>query len=123
MKELSERLYELRREAKYSQEELAEMLNISRQALSKWETGQANPDINNIMKLSKIYHKSTDYILFGEESQEETIVQEKIVHLEKKGFQKLHDLPKSFRIALAVSMTAVVIAAVPFLMCLFLTFI
>lgn len=123
MKELSERLYELRREAKYSQEELAEMLNISRQALSKWETGQANPDINNIMKLSKIYHKSTDYILFGEESQEETMVQEKIVHLEKKGFQKLHDLPKSFRIALAVSMTAVVIAAVPFLMCLFLTFI
>ena len=75
MKELSERLYELRKEAKYSQEELAGMLNISRQALSKWETGQANPDINNVMKLSKIYHKSTDYILIGEESQEETMLQ------------------------------------------------
>lgn len=123
MKELSERLYELRKEAKYSQEELAGMLNISRQALSKWETGQANPDINNVMKLSKIYHKSTDYILIGEESQEETMLQEKNVYLEKKGFQKLHDLPKSFRIALAVCMVAVVIAAVPFLMCLFLTFI
>ena len=41
------------------------MLNISRQAVSKWETGTSNPDINNIIQLGKLYGVSTDYILLG----------------------------------------------------------
>lgn len=63
--ELNERLRELRKKAGYSQEELAEELNISRQAVSKWENGTANPDINNLIQLAKLYQVSTDYILFG----------------------------------------------------------
>ena len=47
--ELNERLRELRKKAGYSQEELAEELNISRQAVSKWENSTANPDINNLI--------------------------------------------------------------------------
>ncbi|MBU5483777.1 helix-turn-helix domain-containing protein [Clostridium sp. MSJ-11] len=66
--ELSERLQQLRKLANYSQEQLAEMLCISRQAISKWESGQSNPDINNIIKLSEIYNVSTDYILIGKEN-------------------------------------------------------
>ncbi|WP_243660024.1 helix-turn-helix domain-containing protein [Miniphocaeibacter halophilus] len=64
---ISERLQNLRKERNYSQEELAEKLNISRQAISKWESGQGNPDIDNIIKLSEIYNISTDYILLGKD--------------------------------------------------------
>lgn len=63
--ELNERLRELRKKAGYSQEELAEELNISRQAVSKWENSTANPDIKNLIQLSELYRVSTDYILFG----------------------------------------------------------
>lgn len=64
---LSDRLQALRKSQNLSQEQLAEKLDVSRQAISKWESGQANPDINNILKLSDIYEVSTDYILTGKE--------------------------------------------------------
>lgn len=66
--ELCERLRQLRQSAKYSQEQLAEMLQVSRQAISKWESGQATPEIFNIIKLAKIYGVSTDAILLGLEA-------------------------------------------------------
>lgn len=65
---IAERLQELRKKAGYSQEQVAEMLEISRQAISKWESGQGNPEIDNVIKLTKIYHVSADYILLGQES-------------------------------------------------------
>lgn len=64
---IAERLQELRKRDGYSQEQLAEMLGISRQAVSKWESGQGNPEIDNVIKLAEIYHVSTDYILLGQE--------------------------------------------------------
>lgn len=51
--ELYERLVELRKRENLSQEKLAELLNISRQAISKWESGASSPDINNIIQLGK----------------------------------------------------------------------
>lgn len=69
--ELYERLTELRKKAGLSQEKLAEMLDISRQAVSKWENGTTNPDINNIVQLGKVYGVSTDYILLGKTQEEE----------------------------------------------------
>ena len=65
---IAERLQELRKKAGYSQEQVAEMLGISRQAISKWESGQGNPEIDNVIKLTEIYDVSADYILFGKES-------------------------------------------------------
>ena len=62
---ISERLQELRKNAGLSQEQVAETLGLSRQAISKWESGQGKPDIENIIKLSELYHVSTDYILLG----------------------------------------------------------
>lgn len=64
---LDERLILLRKKAGLSQEKLAEKLDISRQAVSKWESGATNPDINNVISLSEIYGVSTDYILLGKE--------------------------------------------------------
>lgn len=65
--ELYERLIELRKRNNLSQEELAEKLDISRQAISKWESNQSNPDIDNIIRLGEIYNVSMDYILCGKE--------------------------------------------------------
>lgn len=67
--DLAERLQELRKTAGYSQEQVAEMLGLSRQAISKWESGQGKPEIDNIIKMTEIYHVSTDYILLGIENQ------------------------------------------------------
>lgn len=69
--EISERLQQLRKDSNYSQEQLADMLGVSRQAISKWESGQANPDLNNIIKLTQIYNVSADYILMGKETVKE----------------------------------------------------
>ena len=49
-----------------SQEELAALLNISRQAVSRWETGAAMPDTEKIVQLSRVFHVSTDYLLLDE---------------------------------------------------------
>ncbi|MDR1914418.1 MAG: helix-turn-helix domain-containing protein [Clostridiales bacterium] len=64
--ELSKKIYILRKEQRLSQEELAMQINVSRQAVSKWESGQAIPDTNNIILLSKILNVSTDYLLNDE---------------------------------------------------------
>ena len=60
---LSEKIVELRKSGGMSQEELAEKLNISRQAVSRWEMGTAMPDAANILQLSKLFSVTTDYLL------------------------------------------------------------
>ena len=62
-----EKLKALRVKEEYSQEQLANLLGISRQAVSKWESSQGKPEIDNIIKLTEIYHVSADYILLGTE--------------------------------------------------------
>lgn len=49
-------LKNLRKSKNMSQEELAEKVNVSRQSVSKWETGEAYPEMNNILELCKIFH-------------------------------------------------------------------
>ena len=52
---ITEKLIQLRKSKCISQEELAEKLDVSRQAISRWETGTALPDANNILALSKLW--------------------------------------------------------------------
>lgn len=52
---ITEKLILLRKSKGISQEELAEKLDVSRQAISRWETGTALPDANNILALSKLW--------------------------------------------------------------------
>ena len=96
----------LRKSHGLSQEQLAEKLDVSRQAISKWESGQANPDINNLLKLSSIYEVSTDYLLSGKEIDSQIVYNDRIIYKEKRGFKKLHDLPASMRVALAILIIA-----------------
>ena len=60
---LSEKLQNLRRAAGLSQEQLAEQLGVTRQAVSKWETGEGKPDIDNLLPLAKLLGTTVDYLL------------------------------------------------------------
>ena len=63
---LGEKIIALRKRMNWSQEELAEKLDISRQSVSKWEVGATIPDLDKILKMSDIFGVSTDYLLKDE---------------------------------------------------------
>ena len=64
----ADRLCTLRKEHKLSQEELAEKLGVSRQAVSKWERSEASPDTDNLIELAHIYGVTLDELLNGEDA-------------------------------------------------------
>ncbi len=61
--EVANRLIEYRKKAKLSQEELADKLGVSRQAVSKWERGEASPDTDNLIALAKLYNVTLDELI------------------------------------------------------------
>lgn len=63
---MAEKILALRKKAGLSQEELADKLGVSRQAVSRWEMGSAFPDAPNILGLSRLFGVSTDYLLYDE---------------------------------------------------------
>lgn len=60
---LSEKIIHLRKTHGWSQEDFAEKMNVSRQAISRWENGTALPDALNILQISKLFNVTTDYLL------------------------------------------------------------
>lgn len=71
MSYFSEKIYELRKEKGFSQEELADKVNVARQTISKWENGTTIPDTNNLIELSKIFEVSVDKLLGNNECDEQ----------------------------------------------------
>lgn len=63
---LADKIIKLRKQLGWSQEQLAEMLNVSRQSVSKWEGGLSIPDLDKIIKMSSLFGVSTDYLLKDE---------------------------------------------------------
>ncbi len=64
---LSEKILELRRSNGMSQEQLAEKMGVSRQSVSKWESGDSLPDVDRLPELSRIFNVTTDYLLIPSE--------------------------------------------------------
>lgn len=62
---IGEKIYNLRKKKNLSQEELAEALSVSRQTISKWETGESNPDFDKIVPLCNYFNLTTDELLTG----------------------------------------------------------
>ena len=62
-----ERLLALRRQAGLSQEELANLLDVTRQAVQKWEAGTSRPDMDNLVSLAEYFQVSLDYLVTGKE--------------------------------------------------------
>lgn len=75
--EIANRLIKLRKKNGYSQEELADKLGLSRQAVSKWERAEASPDTDNLICLAKLYGVSLDELLSTDEDID-TIVKEQV---------------------------------------------
>lgn len=63
---LNERLISLRKDKRMSQQDLAEALNVSRQAVSRWEVGIAIPSMDNLLALSKLFGVPTDELMGGD---------------------------------------------------------
>lgn len=68
--ELNERIAFVRRAAGLSQEQLGEQLGVTRQAVSKWESGQTVPDAITISRLCQVLNVSADFVLLGKEPEE-----------------------------------------------------
>jgi len=65
--EFQQRLYELRKQSGLSQEGLASLLGVTRQAVQKWESGSSRPDMDNLAALARYFNVSLDYLVTGEE--------------------------------------------------------
>lgn len=84
---LAEKIYQERRKLGLSQEQFAEQMDISRQAVSKWESGQSMPDLDKVVAMSQIFGVSTDYLL----KEEETIPEEVVGGVESDSYRELDE--------------------------------
>ena len=82
--EIANRLVELRKKSGLSQEDLAEKLGLSRQAVSKWERAEASPDTDNLIVLAKLYGVSLDDLLNTDEPVEDIVATTKEKEAEKE---------------------------------------
>lgn len=67
---IADRIQQLRKAKGISQEELADKLGVSRQAVSKWESEQSTPDVEKIILLSEYFEVTTDYLMKGIEAEQ-----------------------------------------------------
>lgn len=92
--EIANRLVNLRKEMGLSQEQLAEKIGVSRQAVSKWERSEASPDTDNIILLARLYNISLDELLRTEddipqaEETAEEVTEETAEEPEASGFEQ-----------------------------------
>lgn len=77
MNQLAQQIKKLRTGQNLSQDDLAEKLYISRQAVSKWENGESTPDIDKLVQLAEIFDVSLDYLVLGKEPEKEIVVKQR----------------------------------------------
>lgn len=102
---LGERICDLRKQKSYSQEYIAHELDISRQAVYKWENDLSNPDTAHLIKLAEIFAVSVEYLATGK--QENIIVKNQSDCISKKRFKKRS---KSFKISVSIICIVLVLA-------------
>ena len=91
----SEKLLTLRKTNDLTQEQLAEKLDVSRQSVSKWESGQATPDLEKIVALSTVFNVTTDYLLKSSEIDDLSVKTEMLEKQQQMMFvreQKRHQI-------------------------------
>lgn len=102
---IGNKILELRKKEKLSQEQLAEKLNVTRQTISNWELEQTNPDISQAIELSKIFNVTLDELV---ENNIDNILLKRTNGLEKR-FNNLSDMMKLIMIILGAFILVVVI--------------
>lgn len=94
---MGEKIKFLRKENKLSQEKLAELVGVSRQAISKWETGFSNPDTKNLICLSEVFNVSLDELIDAASK----------VQLTEKQLERPY-IPKIVCLSYIISFTAII---------------
>lgn len=91
---LGEKLHDLRKKKGLSQEEIGDLLNVSRQTISKWETNQSYPEFDKLVPLSKLYNISIDELANNNQVKTDNIVYVQVKHhYEYKSKAKIFGLP------------------------------
>ncbi|MBQ6949029.1 MAG: helix-turn-helix transcriptional regulator, partial [Firmicutes bacterium] len=93
---LADKIMTLRRQQGWSQETLAEKLDVTRQSVSKWESAQSVPDLDKILALSELFGVTTDYLL-KEDSSDDEIAGNRFAEpvVERNSDARLVDLPEA----------------------------
>lgn len=105
--DFSEKLLTLRKANNLTQEQLAEKLDVSRQSISKWESGQATPELEKIVVMSAIFDVTTDYLLKSSEIDDLSVKTEMLEKQQQMMFvreQKQHQIFECVMHSLAVYM-------------------
>jgi transcriptional regulator with XRE-family HTH domain len=97
---IGERIKELRNQNNVSQQKLADLLNLTQQAIGKWESGKAEPNIDAIIKMSKIFNVTVSYLILGEEEIESNITKKEKKIL--KAYRNKQDLQNAVDILLQI---------------------
>ncbi len=106
---ISEKIQQLRKSNGLSQEQLAEKLDVSRQAISKWESRTSVPDVEKIVLISELFKVSTDYLLKDENTVECGVDAQHCVQVPQK---QEDNMKKMSVILLKVFVGAVILGAV-----------
>lgn len=120
---LSDKIVGLRKSNGMSQEDLAEELDISRQAISRWESGAAMPDANNILQLSKLFGVTTDYLLNDDYQSDNDLPKVKEVQNDNLGQIMIYLVTLEVMILLMQFMTTFILQNVFFAFLSFLPFV
>ena len=114
---LADKIIRLRKKNNWSQEELAEKMEVSRQAVSKWEGAQTIPDLEKILKLSTLFGVTTDYLL-KDEIEDEEFTDESNISVKRISLAQANEFlewRRSASVRIAVGTFLCVIAVIPLL--------
>lgn len=115
---LADKLIQLRKKSGMSQEELAEKMNVSRQAVSKWEGAQSIPDLDKILQLSELYGVTTDYLLKDSVENEEFIGKDTAENVRKVTLEEANEylaLRKTASVRIAIATFLCILSVIPLL--------
>lgn len=113
---LADKLIQLRKKSGMSQEELAEKMNVSRQAVSKWEGAQSIPDLDKILQLSELYGVTTDYLLKDSVENEEFTGKDADENIRKVTLEEANEflaLRKTASVRIAAATFLCIISLIP----------
>ena len=113
---LADKLIQLRKKSGMSQEELAEKMNVSRQAVSKWEGAQSIPDLDKILQLSELYGVTTDYLLKDSVENEEYIGKDTAENVRKVTLEEANEylaLRKTASVRIALATFLCILSVIP----------
>ena len=100
----------------WSQEELANRLQVSRQSVSKWESGASTPDLDRIVAMSQLFGVSTDYLLTGQSLPDEELTSETLPCVTREEALDYLDRTRRYAPRIAGAVAALVVSPAPLIL-------